>query len=156
MFPTAGQAALFSDAVLYRFRLRRASIAATGPQTRFAVASDDEEIRIDCAFAEPDGSPDDTGAAGALGPAAPAAPPSSARAAPQRFLRPAGRGIVASGTGCFGTHASSKAPPKTSTIRYDNVELDQAGRLDRPGQVCSTSLLDAHCCARTSARSPYQ
>ena len=60
VFPRAGQAALFSDAVLCRFRLRRASIAATGPQTRFAVAPEDEEIRIDCAFAEPDGSPDDT------------------------------------------------------------------------------------------------
>src|SRR5215203_1059831 len=30
------------------------------------------------------------------------------------------------------------------------------GRLDRPGQPCPPGLLDAHCCARTSARSPYQ
>lgn len=56
VFPRAGTTALFSDAVLYRFRLRPASINGTGTKARFAVAPDEDEIVFDCMFSEPSAS----------------------------------------------------------------------------------------------------
>jgi hypothetical protein len=53
VFPRAGPSALFSDVVVCRFRVRPASIAATGPQARFSVGSDEQEIVFDCRFSEP-------------------------------------------------------------------------------------------------------
>src|SRR4051812_33353669 len=63
VFPRASSAARFSDAVLCRFRLRPASVAATGAQARFLVGGHDSELHFDLVFAEPptrpgaDGSP---------------------------------------------------------------------------------------------------
>jgi hypothetical protein len=53
VFPRAGPSALFSDAVVCRFRLRPASIAATGPSARFSVGPVDEELIFDCTVGEP-------------------------------------------------------------------------------------------------------
>jgi hypothetical protein len=53
VLPRAGPTARFSDAVLCRFRLRPASIAATGTQARFTVADEDAELRFDVMFSEP-------------------------------------------------------------------------------------------------------
>jgi len=63
VFPRASSTARFSDAVLCRFRLRPASVAATGAQARFLVGGHDAELHFDLVFAEPptwpvaDGSP---------------------------------------------------------------------------------------------------
>jgi hypothetical protein len=51
VFPWAGPAALFSDAVDYRFRVRPAEIAAKGAGAAFAVG--DEEYTFSCRFAAP-------------------------------------------------------------------------------------------------------
>jgi hypothetical protein len=48
VFSKAGPFALFSDAIIYRFRVRSAAIGATGPAASFAVASD--EATFDCRF----------------------------------------------------------------------------------------------------------
>jgi Domain of unknown function (DUF4331) len=56
VFGKAGPSALFSDAVIYRFRLRRARIAATGTNPAFAV--DAEEVAFDCTFDVPGGASD--------------------------------------------------------------------------------------------------
>src|SRR5262249_47368804 len=48
VFPKAGPTALFSDAVIYRFRVRPVTIAATGPGAAFAVGPD--EVSFDCQF----------------------------------------------------------------------------------------------------------
>lgn len=53
VFPRAGASALFSDAILCRFRVRPVSIADKGVKPRFAVASDEEELQFDCSFAAP-------------------------------------------------------------------------------------------------------
>jgi hypothetical protein len=57
VLPRAGLTARFSDAVLCRFRLRPASIAATGPRARFQVAGEDTELRFDISFSAPSTSP---------------------------------------------------------------------------------------------------
>jgi len=55
VFGKAGPSAVFSDAVIYRFRLRRASIAASGPGgSSFAVAA--EEVAFDFTFDVPSGA----------------------------------------------------------------------------------------------------
>ena len=54
VFSRAGPSAAFSDAVIYRVRLRRARVAATGPDAAFAV--DDEEAAFDFTFDVPEGS----------------------------------------------------------------------------------------------------
>ena len=41
VFSKAGPSALFSDAVIYRFRVRPAAIASTGPEASFAVGADE-------------------------------------------------------------------------------------------------------------------
>ena len=51
VFPFAGPTALFSDAVLCRFRLRPVTIAATGAAAAFAVG--DTEAIFDCSFDVP-------------------------------------------------------------------------------------------------------
>lgn len=48
VFGKAGPTALFSDAVIYRFRLRPARIGSTGPAASFAVEAD--EFAFDCVF----------------------------------------------------------------------------------------------------------
>ena len=53
VFPRAGAGAQFSDAVVCRFRLRPARIAATGPHARFAVGPVGEELIFDCTFSVP-------------------------------------------------------------------------------------------------------
>jgi Domain of unknown function (DUF4331) len=57
VFPRAGPSALFSDAVLCRFRLRPASIAGAESKARFAVGPDKEELVFDCTFSEPSVQP---------------------------------------------------------------------------------------------------
>lgn len=54
VFSRAGPSAVFSDAVIYRFRLRRARVAATGPGAAFAV--EDEEVVFDFTFDVPEGT----------------------------------------------------------------------------------------------------
>jgi len=54
VFGKAGPSAVFSDAVIYRFRFRRASIAATGPNAAFAVDAD--ELAFDFTFDVPSGT----------------------------------------------------------------------------------------------------
>ncbi len=51
IFPSAGPAALFSDAVNYRFRIRPVSIAPSGAGAKFVVS--DKEYTINCRFAAP-------------------------------------------------------------------------------------------------------
>ena len=53
IFGKAGSGAVFSDAVIYRFRFRRARIAATGPGAAFAV--DPDEASLDITFEVPSG-----------------------------------------------------------------------------------------------------
>jgi hypothetical protein len=48
--PRAMPTSTFSDAIVYRFRLRPAAIAATGAQAAFAIGDEDGEIVIDCEF----------------------------------------------------------------------------------------------------------
>jgi hypothetical protein len=54
VFSRAGPSAAFSDAVIYRFRIRRATVAASGPAAAFAV--DDDEVAFDFTFDVPEGS----------------------------------------------------------------------------------------------------
>jgi Domain of unknown function (DUF4331) len=56
VFSKAGPTALFSDAVIYRFRVRPVNIVATGPGAAFAVGSD--EVSFDCLFDVPADSKD--------------------------------------------------------------------------------------------------
>src|SRR5262249_16671966 len=51
VFSKAGPTALFSDAVIYRFRVRPVTVAATGLGAAFAVGSD--EVSFDCLFDVP-------------------------------------------------------------------------------------------------------
>ncbi len=53
VFGKAGPGAVFSDAVIYRFRFRRARIAVTGPSAAFGV--DPDEVRFDITFDVPGG-----------------------------------------------------------------------------------------------------
>lgn len=57
VFPLAGSTALFSDAVLCRFRLRPAAIAGPGTTARFTVGPDADELVFDCTFSEPSAHP---------------------------------------------------------------------------------------------------
>src|ERR1700739_947762 len=57
VFGKAGPSAVFSDAVIYRFRLRRAKTLATGRDAAFAV--DANEVVFDFTFDVPAG-PNDT------------------------------------------------------------------------------------------------
>jgi len=54
VFGKAGPSAVFSDAVIYRFRFRRARIAATGPGAAFGV--DPDEVGFDFTFDVPSGN----------------------------------------------------------------------------------------------------
>src|SRR5262252_2877179 len=54
VFGKAGLSAVFSDAVIYRSRFRRARIAATGPGAAFAVDAD--EVAFDFTFDVPSGN----------------------------------------------------------------------------------------------------
>src|SRR5262245_35852471 len=54
VFGKAGPSAVFSDAVIYRFRFRRAGIAATGHRAAFAV--DPDEVGFDFTFDVPSGN----------------------------------------------------------------------------------------------------
>ena len=56
VFSKAGPTALFSDAVIYRFRVRPVTIAATGSRAAFAVGPD--EVSFDCLFDVPTDSKD--------------------------------------------------------------------------------------------------
>jgi hypothetical protein len=51
VFSKAGPSAVFSDAVIYRFRIRPVEIAATGPGAAFAPSK--SEVTFDCAFDVP-------------------------------------------------------------------------------------------------------
>src|SRR5262249_39297449 len=51
VFGKAGPSAVFSDAVVYRFRFRRARIVATGPGAAFGV--EPSEVAFDCTFEVP-------------------------------------------------------------------------------------------------------
>ena len=51
LFPFAGLSAVFSDAVMCRFRLRPVTIAATGPTAGFDIS--DSEFTFDCTFEVP-------------------------------------------------------------------------------------------------------
>lgn len=53
LFPYAGPTAVFSDAVLVRFRVRPVTIVRAEPRARFLVGSDSEEITFDLTFDEP-------------------------------------------------------------------------------------------------------
>jgi hypothetical protein len=53
VFSRAGPSAVFSDAVIYRFRIRRARVAATGPGAAFATG--DDEVTFDFTFDLPEG-----------------------------------------------------------------------------------------------------
>ena len=57
VFSKAGPTALFSDAVIYRFRVRPVTVAATGSRAAFAVGSD--EVSFDCLFDVPTDSKED-------------------------------------------------------------------------------------------------
>jgi hypothetical protein len=58
VFGKAGPSALFSDAVIYRFRVRPAAIAETGPMSSFAIGTD--EAIFDCVFEVPSSAKDGT------------------------------------------------------------------------------------------------
>jgi Domain of unknown function (DUF4331) len=51
VFGKAGPSAVFSDAIIYRFRVRSVAIASTGPVAAFAVGA--EEVTFDCTFDVP-------------------------------------------------------------------------------------------------------
>jgi len=51
--PRAMPSSTFSDAIIYRFRLRPASIAGTGAKAAFTLGDEDQEIVIDCSFEAP-------------------------------------------------------------------------------------------------------
>src|SRR5262249_54155390 len=55
-FGKAGPSAVFSDAVIYRFRIRPVEIAATGPEAAFAPSQ--SELTFDCTFDVPSGRTD--------------------------------------------------------------------------------------------------
>jgi hypothetical protein len=50
--PYADPAGFFSDALIYRFRLRPVTVA-TGEAALFSVAADQDEVTIDCTFSPP-------------------------------------------------------------------------------------------------------
>jgi hypothetical protein len=50
--PYADPAGFFSDALIYRFRLRPVTVA-TGKAALFSVAADRDEVTIDCTFSSP-------------------------------------------------------------------------------------------------------
>jgi hypothetical protein len=54
VFGKAGPSAVFSDAVIYRFRIRPVEIAAMGPETAFAPSQ--TEFTFDCTFDVPNGT----------------------------------------------------------------------------------------------------
>jgi hypothetical protein len=54
VFGKSGPSAVFSDAVIYRFRIRPVDIAATGPEASFAPG--ESEIIFDCVFDVPTGT----------------------------------------------------------------------------------------------------
>jgi Domain of unknown function (DUF4331) len=56
VFGKSGPSAVFSDAVIYRFRIRPVDIAATGPEAAFAPSK--SEFTFDCTFEVPSGSID--------------------------------------------------------------------------------------------------
>jgi hypothetical protein len=56
VFGKAGPSAVFSDAVIYRFRIRSVDIVATGPEAAFAPGK--SEFICDCTFEVPSGSTD--------------------------------------------------------------------------------------------------
>jgi hypothetical protein len=56
VFGKAGPSAVFSDAVIYRVRIRPVDIAATGPEAAFAPGK--SEFTFDCTFEVPSGSTD--------------------------------------------------------------------------------------------------
>jgi hypothetical protein len=51
VFGKSGPSAVFSDAVIYRFRIRAVDIAATGPEAAFAPS--ESEVTFDCIFDVP-------------------------------------------------------------------------------------------------------
>jgi hypothetical protein len=62
--PNADPSALFSDAIVHRFRLRPLSIAATGPAAAFSFGTEEQEVVFDITFDAPharDGAPVQTG-----------------------------------------------------------------------------------------------
>ncbi|MGE0542900.1 MAG: DUF4331 family protein [Dehalococcoidia bacterium] len=70
VLPFASPSALFSDAIIYRFRLRPVTIASVGPGASFAVGTD--EYTFDCRFtspASPNGSEAMTQEGTCIGPA---------------------------------------------------------------------------------------
>src|SRR5215470_16479231 len=48
--PNADPATFFSDAIIYRFRIRPASVAGTGKDAGFALGT--EEVTFDCTFGD--------------------------------------------------------------------------------------------------------
>jgi Domain of unknown function (DUF4331) len=56
VFGKSGPSAVFSDAVIYRFRIRPVDIAATGPEAVFAPGKN--EFTFDCTFEVPSNSTD--------------------------------------------------------------------------------------------------
>jgi hypothetical protein len=56
VFGKAGPSAAFSDAVIYRFRIRPVEIAAMGPEAAFAPSQ--PEFTFDCTFDVPSGRTD--------------------------------------------------------------------------------------------------
>src|SRR5262245_36061081 len=53
VFGKSGPSAVFSDAVIYRFRIRPVEIAAMGPEAEFAPSQ--TEFKFDCTFDVPNG-----------------------------------------------------------------------------------------------------
>src|SRR6516162_7126695 len=53
VFGKSGPSAVFSDAVIYRFRIRPVDITATGPEAAFAPS--ENEFIFDCTFDVPSG-----------------------------------------------------------------------------------------------------
>jgi hypothetical protein len=53
VLPNAGTDALFSDAIVCRFRLRPLSIAATGPAAAFSFGTPEQELVFDITFDAP-------------------------------------------------------------------------------------------------------
>src|SRR5262249_31702002 len=51
--PRAMPSSTFSDAIIYRFRLRPASIAGTGTKAAFTIGAEEQEVVIDCSFDAP-------------------------------------------------------------------------------------------------------
>ena len=56
VFGKSGPSAVFSDAVIYRFRIRSVDIATTGPEAAFAPS--ESEFIFDCSFDVPSGRSD--------------------------------------------------------------------------------------------------